>query len=174
MGTTTKKEGGTKVGNLLRSIKGVSLPIAEIIDKLVLGGAASEAIALLKGDTIQESGEPFDPTLLAELIRAMGTDIENARIASEKRMASTTTPIAIKYVPSIIDLTVIVVWSIVALYMVYSVIAFAIDGTGSGAAVTAMAIFTAISSKADSVIQFYRGGNSEDQQNFVHTLLGKK
>ena len=172
MGMFDKKEGGTKVGNILRGLKNVGLPIAELADKLVLGGKASDLISLIKGDTITTDNKPLSPEVVESILLALNEDVQDARDHAENRDKDVNVPTLNKIAPVIIDLIITATFGGGFFLIVY--LMFFKEAVTANTIIQAVLLFGQVQAILMVIVMFYRGGNSSEQHSFIGKLLGKK
>jgi len=170
-----KKEGGTAVGNILRGIKNVALPMVDVVDDLILGGKLGDAMDLIKRDSMTTGNNPpLTADDVAKVTEALAADVQHSRQASLVRLQSDKVPTPIKYVPSFIDVVVILIWGFTAIYLLIIAGAQVMGKAGMGDTVLAMAVFTATTTMAKDVLGFHRGGNNQEQNEHAARMLGHR
>lgn len=167
-----KKEGGTAVGNALRKIKGIALPVVDVIDDLVLNGKIGDAIDLIKGDTITQSGAKLSPEQIIELTTIAYKDVQHARSTSIKRDSNKQVPLLNKITPVIIDLLVTLTFTGGFYALIY--LMFFKPDVDKNTIIQAVLLFGQVQAILMTIVMFYRGGNNNDQHGFINKLFKSK
>lgn len=180
MGLFDKKDGGTTMGNILRSMKNVAGPMIGIADELLLGGKIGDLMGILKSDEMTVAkAPPLTADELARLTEAIALDSKQLREVNLKVLESTRVPQIARIMPSIIDGCVMTVWSVAGLYMLFALVSLIVakmSGEPNGESIdatVAVAIFMAIHSHAGNIINYHRGGNSSEQNEHAARMTGR-